>query len=116
MKMIREASLAATLAAAITLSSAVVAQSGALTLPNNSAGTPLDGATPVAPRDLPSRTQSADAAFVMLDTQGRGYVTRADVSRLPRALRFDEADRNRDGVLDLVEFERAWKELDANRQ
>jgi len=116
MKMILEASLAAAFASAITLSGAAFAQSGALTLPNNSAGTPLDRLTPVTPTDLPTRTQSPDAAFVMLDNQGRGYVTRADVARLPRAMRFDEADRNRDGVLDLVEFERAWKELDARRQ
>ena len=50
MKMIREAILAATLAAAMTLSGAALAQSGALTQPNNSAGTPLDRATPAAPR------------------------------------------------------------------
>ena len=52
----------------------------------------------------------------MLDAQGRGYVTRADVARLPTAMPFDEADRNRDGVLNLDEFERAWNDQDVHGQ
>ena len=74
---IRESLLAAGVAASMMLSGSVLAQSGALTQPNNSAGTPLDRAPQIEMRgSLPSRTQSADAAFVMLDAQGRGYVTR----------------------------------------
>lgn len=114
---IRESLLAAGVAASMMLSGAVLAQSGALTAPNNSAGTPLDRAPRTEMRgDLPTRTQSADVAFVMLDAQGRGYVTRADMARLPTAMPFDEADRNRDGVLNLDEFERAWNDQDARGQ
>lgn len=117
MKMIRAATMAATLAAAMTLGGTALAQSGALTQPNNSAGTPLDQVTPTAPRGgVPARIQSADAVFVLLDAQGRGYVTRADVARLSSAMPFDEADRNRDGVLNLGEFERAWNAQDRHGQ
>jgi Ca2+-binding EF-hand superfamily protein len=114
---IRESLLAAGVAASMMLSGSVFAQSGALTQPNNSAGTPLDRAPQIETRgSLPSRTQSADAAFVMLDAQGRGYVTRSEMARLPTAMPFDAADRNRDGVLNLDEFERVWNDQDQRGQ
>lgn len=114
---IRHSLLAAGVVASMMLTGPALAQTGALTQPNNSAGTPLDRVPQTEMRGgPPSRTQSAEAAFVMLDAQGRGYVTRADIARLTTAMPFDEGDRNRDGVLSLDEFERVWNDGDQRGQ
>lgn len=57
---------------------------------------------------MPTQTDSAIVAFQKLDTSNQGYVTRSDIAQLPGFVAFDAADRNRDGRLDVGEFERAW--------
>lgn len=102
-----------------------VASAGAqpLTAPNNSAGTVMDTPPLLAPpaasggessrtgaplTELPSRTDSAAWAFDKLNGTRNGYVTPGDVARLPGRASFDSADRNRDGRLDIDEFQRYW--------
>jgi Ca2+-binding EF-hand superfamily protein len=47
----------------------------------------------------------ADTQFVQLDADRDGFVTRAEVSKLPGAAqRFDKFDANKDGKLDRAEF------------
>jgi hypothetical protein len=84
------------------------AQSPSLTLPNNSAGTPDSTRSTKVIESMPSMTESSLTAFEKLDAQHRGYVTRSETDRLPKALNFDTADRNHDGRLDVDEFQRAW--------
>ena len=107
-------------AAALVVSGAVFAQSGSLTAPNNSAGSPLDAPPMVTPpatglTGTPTRTESAITAFDKLDG-GNGYVTRRDTDRLPGTVNFDEADRNRDGRLDADEFQRFWGDYQGSGQ
>jgi hypothetical protein len=99
--------------------SAALAQSPALTAPNNSAGSPLDAPPHVQMRGngmsmeggLPSRTENSLSAFDKLDTARQGYVTREEINRLPNAaeIPFDRADMNHDGHLDANEFQSAWQ-------
>lgn len=97
-----------------------LAQSPALTAPNNSAGTPLDAPSVITRTDtlppLPTRTESSSTAFDKLDVQRRGYVTRAQVAPLPGTLDFDDADRNRDERLDPGEFQRFWSDYQSAGQ
>lgn len=101
--------------AALVASGTAFAQTGSLTAPNNSAGTPLD-MPPVLTRpgtDLtgaPTRTESALTAFDKLDSGHQGYVTRRETESLAGTTGFDEADRNRDGRLDSDEFQRFWND------
>ena len=58
---------------------------------------------------IPSRSDTANNAFRTLDPTNRGYVTRADMDRVPGFVGFDNADANRDGQLSPEEFSKAWK-------
>lgn len=107
-------------AATLLLSGAVLAQSSALTAPNNSAGSPLDAPSVITPRasgstGTPTRTESSITAFEKLD-HGNGYVMRGDTDRLAGTVNFDEADRNRDGRLDSDEFQRFWGDYQSSGQ
>ena len=47
----------------------------------------------------------ADTQFTQLDVDRDGFVTRAEVSKVPGAAqRFDKFDANKDGKLDRAEF------------
>ena len=83
-----------------------------LTLPNNSAGSPLDTPPQLTQpsKGMPTSTDSSLSAFDKLDWEHRGYVTRSDVNQLPGPVSgFDQADRNRDGHLNMDEFQRFWQ-------
>ena len=99
-------------AAAMMVAGAALAQSSALTAPNNSAGTPLDTppmiTRPATDGGLPTRTESSITAFDKLDIGRDGYISRAEAAGLPGNMSFAEADRNRDGRLDADEFQRFW--------
>jgi hypothetical protein len=84
---------------------------GAQPLPpasDRSAGA-ITGGLPAMRGVTPSRAELPDSAFVKLDANQRGYLTREDT--LPLA-GFEEAfrvgDRNGDGRLDSSEFHEAW--------
>jgi len=52
-----------------------------------------------------------------LDWEHRGYVTRSDVNQLPGQVSgFDQADRNRDGRLNMDEFQRFWQGYESRGQ
>jgi hypothetical protein len=74
------------------------------TLPGNQSLAPQTAAA-----RLPARSDSAVTAFHALDPTNRGYVTRAEMSRVPGFSGFDNADTNRDGNLSAEEFAAAWK-------
>lgn len=69
----------------------------------------ITGGLPAMRGVTPSRAELPDSAFVKLDANQRGYLTREDT--LPLA-GFEEAfrvgDRNGDGRLDSSEFHEAW--------
>jgi len=94
------------------------AQSPSLTLPNNSAGTPdgIPGTPPLVIAPLPSMTEGSLSAFDKLDSQHRGYVMRSDTDRLSGYIDFDAADLNRDGRLNIDEFQRAWSDYRSGGQ
>jgi hypothetical protein len=95
-----------------------IAQTPALTAPNNSAGEPNkppEGTKPAvtAPAPgptaaAPSRTESARTAFDKLDREKLGYLTPKDIVQPPGKANFDDADRNKDGKLSFAEFETLW--------
>jgi len=59
--------------------------------------------------NVPSKSDSADAAFNKLDRSGKGYVTWEDVAGLPNfASAFANADSTHLGRLNLVGFTKAW--------
>jgi hypothetical protein len=111
--------------AAFLATGAAVAQSTApaatppMTAPSGSqAGTPSTAPSMMAPATdaskspaaegmLPSKTDSASAAFGKLSTKHQGYVTSDDVSKL-QGFNFKTADKNNDGKLDQTEFNAAW--------
>ena len=62
---------------------------------------------------VPARTDSASAAFRMLDPSNRGYVTRWMQPDFPGFTTFDAADTNHDGRLSADEFANAWKSYSA---
>jgi hypothetical protein len=63
-----------------------------------------------AQKIVPDRGETAEAAFDKLDIAQRGFVTFADVASLDGFdSAFMRADANRDGRLDIMEFERAWR-------
>jgi hypothetical protein len=107
-------------AATLMLGGIAFAQSPSLTLPNNSAGTPdsIPAAPPmmVEPGAVPSVTEGSLTAFDKLDTAHRGYITRTDTDRLSGHVDFDAADLNRDGRLDIDEFQRAWADYRSGGQ
>lgn len=75
--------------------------SGMTTTPGAStASSPTQGA-------LPSKTDSATAAFGKLSMKHQGYVASEDVSKL-QGFNFQSADKNNDGKLDQTEFNAAW--------
>ena len=65
------------------------------------------GAAPSATAQMPSRTDSADAAWKSLDTANRGFLSKSDVQGLD-GISFDQADTNKDGRLSKEEFAKAW--------
>jgi hypothetical protein len=75
------------------------------TLPGNQ---PLNAQANAGMR-VPTRADSALTAFRSLDPSNRGYVTRAEIDRIPGFTGFDNADANRDGQLSPDEFATAWK-------
>ena len=103
---------------ALTINGFVIAQTPALTAPNNSAGEPNkppEGTKPavMAPAPgttaaAPLRTEPARAAFDKLDREKLGYVTLNDIVQLRGKADFDDADRNKDGKLSFTEFETLW--------
>ena len=105
---------------ALSIGGFAIAQTPALTAPNNSAGEPNkppEGTNPAvtAPAPgttaaAPSRSESARAAFDKLDREKLGYVTLSDIVQLPGKANFDDADRNKDGKLSFAEFETLWNE------
>ena len=107
-------------AMALMLGGIACAQSPSLTLPNNSAGTPdgIPRAAPIVtePQTMPSTTEGSLTAFDKLDATHRGYLTRSDTARLSVSVDFDAADRNRDGRLDIDEFQRAWADYRSGGQ
>jgi hypothetical protein len=56
---------------------------------------------------LPSKTETASAAFGKLSAKHPGYVSSEDVSKL-QGFDFKGADKNNDGKLDQAEFNAAW--------
>ncbi len=70
------------------------------TTPGASTASPTQGA-------LPSKTDSASAAFGKLSMKHQGYVASEDVSKL-QGFNFQSADKNNDGKLDQTEFNAAW--------
>lgn len=105
----------ALLAAATMIASGVAfGQSSTMTAPNNSAGgavgTPPNLTRPMATDAMPSSTESSVTAFKKMSNGTNGYVTRAEVQRLPGSADFDEADRNHDGRLNSDEFQRYWND------
>lgn len=56
---------------------------------------------------MPSRSETATAAFAKLDANNRGHVTKEEVSQL-QGFNFQGADKNNDGKLDATEFKDAW--------
>ena len=74
--------------------------SGMTTTPGASTASPTQGA-------LPSKTDSASAAFGKLSMKHQGYVASEDVSKL-QGFNFQSADKNNDGKLDQTEFNAAW--------
>lgn len=58
---------------------------------------------------MPTKTDSADAAFGKLDSSGKGYITREQVKNLPGFdAMFDRYNAKRDGRLTRDEFAQAW--------
>ncbi len=105
---------------ALSVGGFAIAQTPALTAPNNSAGEPNkppEGTKPAvtAPAPgptaaAPSRTETARTAFDKLDREKLGYVTLNDIVKLPGTANFYNADRNKDGKLSFAEFETLWNE------
>ena len=110
------------MAAAATIATGFVWAQSALTLPNNSAGSPLDTPPLIAPEAAaaaradapPSRSDSSGAAFQKLDRHGNGYVTRSDFARMGGG-DFDAADANHDGRLSYDEFQHYWTEVQSGK-
>jgi hypothetical protein len=64
----------------------------------------LAGTATQAPLAAPE-ANSAEAAFAKADTDKDGRLSKAEAARLPAvAERFDELDKNKDGLLSLEEF------------
>jgi len=88
-----------------------------LLLPNNSAGTPSETMMTQPSKGMPTSTDSSLSAFDKLDWEHRGYVTRGDVNQLPgQVTGFDQADRDRDGRLNMDEFQRFWQGYESSGQ
>ena len=103
-------------ATALLAGSMAFAQSSLL-LPNNSAGTPSETMSTEPAKGMPTRTDSSLSAFDKLDWEHRGYVTRSDVDQLPGQISgFDQSDRNRDGRLNIDEFQRFWQGYEGSGQ
>jgi len=67
------------------------------------------GAASTASANVPSKTDSADAAFKKLDRSKKGYVTLEDVAVLPGFdAAFTNADSSHLGRLNLTAFTQAW--------
>jgi len=104
-------------ATALLMGSVAYGQSSSLLLPNNSAGTPSETMPTQPSKGMPTTTDSSLSAFDKLDWEHRGYVTRSDVNQLPGQVSgFDQADRNRDGHLNMDEFQRFWQGYESRGQ
>ena len=62
--------------------------------------------TQKAPADNSAKDRQAmESAFARADSNGDGKLTREEAARMPEiAARFDELDKNKDGVLSMEEF------------
>jgi hypothetical protein len=76
---------------------------------NTDAQVESQSVTANADSGVPSKTDSAEAAFKKLDRSEKGYVTLEDVAALPGfATPFTNADSSHLGRLNLIAFTRAW--------
>ena len=64
------------------------------------------GADPVDAKSTPAPISDSEKEFRALDRNGDGFLSRSELEASKvLAARFDSADKNRDGKLDLAEFQ-----------
>ena len=77
-----------------------------LALPAYADSPQKSGADPVDAKATPSAISDSEKEFRALDRNGDGSLSRSELeSSKVLAARFDSADKNRDGRLDLAEFQ-----------
>ena len=75
-------------------------------LPAHADSPQKSGADPVDAKGSPSAMTDTEKEFRALDRNGDGFLSRTELeSSKVLAARFDAADKNRDGRLDLAEFQ-----------
>ena len=77
-----------------------------LALPAYADSPQKSGADPVDAKSTPASMSDSEKEFRALDRNGDGFLSRSELeSSKVLAARFDSADKNRDGKLDLAEFQ-----------
>ena len=67
-------------------------------------------ALPQQPGPMPLGSDPSEAAFKAADTNKDGVLSRDEAAKLPTlAPRFDELDKNKDGVPSFEEFRAGWR-------
>ncbi len=93
----------------ITFATALACLSTGDLLPATAADDTQSGSRIAVAADVPSMTDSAEAAFAKLDHGAKGYVTYEDVAALPDfASVFGNVDSSHLGRLNLAGFTLAW--------